>query len=196
MLSNGNGSTCGFEDVMVSYIYDEIATSERRKFESHLVDCSACTDEFAAVSNARFSVFEWQKEEFAHLPTPEIIIPYKAAATEEAAIGFLSGLRGLFSGFGMPATVAAALLVCVGLGFMAVTFLGRGEQDIASNIKLETPATPVIVADPRSADTVSQKPVVNEIDPVTRVSPSLPEVRPVKVVENRRPIKIGDSCPG
>lgn len=190
MLSNGNGSKCGFEDVMVSYIYDEIATTDRRKFESHLVDCSACTDEFAAISNARFSVFEWQREEFANLSTPEIVIPYVPVVDEQASVGFLAGLRGLFSGYGVPVTVAAALLVCLCLGFAAISFLGRSEQSIASNIKVESPAMPAGTGEtsPRS-DAVSQVPDIGEAGPANRASASSPEVMPVKIVENRRSIR-------
>ena len=54
MLNNGKKQECGFADDIVGYIYDEIGQAERRKFESHLVGCMACTDEFAGISNARF----------------------------------------------------------------------------------------------------------------------------------------------
>src|SRR5205823_10518511 len=76
-----------------SYLYNETSAAERRRFESHLSNCDMCTDEFAAISNARFSIFEWQREEFANLPTPEFHIPYavtRARAIQEKPKGFLS----------------------------------------------------------------------------------------------------------
>ncbi len=136
MLNNGNKHKCGFSDEIVSYIYDETGESERKIFETHLVDCTGCTDEFAAISNARFSVFEWHKEEFAHLPTPEIVIPYapKQRIVEEISSGgFLAGLRGLLSLANFPMAVAAALVVCVGVGFLAMNYSG-GQQNIANNV--------------------------------------------------------------
>lgn len=186
MLSNGNRSTCGFEDVMVSYIYDEIATAERRKFESHLVDCSACTDEFAAVSNARFSVFEWQREEFANLSTPEIDIPYeqKRPIAEPAEIGFLAGLRGLFSGFGAPVMIAAGLLISLGIGFAAVTFIGGSDQQIAANI--EKPVVLSNEAKPQ-AELVSRSTENDEPLPSKGLEPSSPDLGSIKAVENHRP---------
>ena len=135
MLTNGHKKDCGFGDEIVSYIYGEIGVTERSVFETHLADCPLCTDEFAAISNARFSVFEWQREEFAHLLTPEIIIPYaakKRTIEENAKVGYLPGLRAIF---GLPIAVAASLLLCLGLGFVAITYLG-GDQHIASNVNV------------------------------------------------------------
>src|SRR5437773_5599682 len=102
MLNNNNhDQSCEFFTEIVSYLYNETGDAERRKFESHLSHCGVCTDEFAAISNARFSIFEWQREEFAKLPTPEFHISY--AAVKPAAMadveykGFFSGLRKAFS---------------------------------------------------------------------------------------------------
>ena len=184
MLTNGNRSNCGFEDVMVSYIYDEIATAERRKFESHLVDCSVCTDEFAAISNARLSVFEWQKEEFAHLSTPEIVVPDrggKKVVENDSPVGFLEGIRGLFSGFGVPAAAAVGLVICLGAGFIAMTFIGQTDEQMAANIK---------VAQPDTAREVGSIPELNETPNITSSNdraPTFDEPKPVKTAEIRRP---------
>lgn len=157
MLNNGNKTNCGFADEIVSYIYDEIGASERAKFETHLADCTVCTDEFAAISNARFSVFEWQKEEFAHLPMPGIVIPYatkSSVAEENAPAGLLAGLRGWLSLVNFPVTVAAVLAVSVGLGFLAMTYLGVGDQQIA-NVEVNDRSAPsvAVIDDPRVIDT-------------------------------------------
>jgi len=41
---------------MVSYIYDEIDTPERRKFESHLVDCSRSEEHTSELQSLRHLV--------------------------------------------------------------------------------------------------------------------------------------------
>jgi len=191
MLTNGNKKKCGFEDEIVSYLYDETGAVGRRNFESHLMDCSACTDEFAAVSNARFAVFEWQKEEFAQLATPRIVIPYEPRAdlaTAVEPVGFLAGLRGLFDFPRLPMGLAAAALV-IGLGIGLVIVTTSGDEQMASNSHLIIPDAPSAVSDrpvQASVPTVNSgdpneiaaNPVSNE--PVNR------KIRPVKVAENRR----------
>lgn len=157
MVNNGNNKNCGFYDVMVSYIYDEVTTAERRKFETHLVDCSACTEEFAGISGARFSVFEWQKEAFAELATPEIVIPYaKSRTVESEQSGFLAGLRGLFGGYGIPVSAAAAILIWLGLGLAVFITMSdvndHREVEVVENI-VEVPRT-----------TGAEKPVVKETE--------------------------------
>lgn len=143
MLDSCNKNGCKFTDEIVSYMYDEIGEPERSKFEEHLLDCTVCTDEFAGISNARFSVFEWRKEEFAHLPTPNIVIPYGQPVV---AAGFFAGLRDLLTLSGWPAaaTVAAGLIVSIGLGFAAMNYL-VGDQEMASNKSpnVVVPAVPV-----------------------------------------------------
>ncbi len=145
MLDNCNKNECKFTDEIVSYMYDEIGEPERSEFEQHLMDCTVCTDEFAGISNARFSMYEWRKEEFAHLPTPNIVIPYHEKAE---AIGFFAGLRDLLTLSGWPAaaTVAAGLIVSIGLGFVAVNYFGGG-QEMASNTSTDVAVPPVVTPD-------------------------------------------------
>ena len=138
MLSNGNHNSCEFFAAIVSYLYNETGEAERVRFESHLANCDACTDEFATISNARFSVFEWQREEFSNLPTPEIVIPYAAKRPVPAkveTVGFLSGLGKMIS-FGSWATAMpsfAAILVCLGLTVAAFLYFGSRNDQIAGN---------------------------------------------------------------
>jgi len=134
MLENTE-KTCGFEHEIVSYMYDELGAAERMQFETHLVDCTPCTDEFAAVSLSRFSVFEWQKEEFAPLATPEIVIPYATPQRigEDSAVGVFAGLRGVWSIFTTPAMAAAAVAVFIGVGIVAVTMMRTGEIETVAN---------------------------------------------------------------
>lgn len=190
MLSNNNhNSSCDFSAEIVSYLYNESSEAARGKFESHLAGCGVCTDEFAAVSNARFLVFEWQKEEFAHLPTPEIVIPYAARQTESEAVAkvsLLSGLRGLLSVLSSPSTVTAvaALTVCLGLGFLAMTYVGRGDQQIA-NVSPHSVPLDVSKDDPVKVES----PDIPDDQRTTRVGVTTlvnNKTRPVKAVEYRR----------
>src|SRR4051794_13141264 len=104
---------CGFADEMLSYMYDELASAERERFEEHLPDCVACTDEFAVIAHARFSVYEWQKLEFADMPTPHIVIPYALAKKER--IGMFDGIAASVKAWRWA--FAASLMVIIGLAF-------------------------------------------------------------------------------
>lgn len=131
MLNNGNNIACDFADEIVSYIYDEATVAERSKFERHLSACAPCTDEFAAISEARFAVFEWQREEFAPLATPPIRIPY---GVEQ--IGFVASVRRWFT---IPAMSAAAALLLLSLGVAYVSLRNTSSLDVAANV---SPAKP------------------------------------------------------
>lgn len=175
---------CGFEELMVAYIYDEATSVERRRFEGHLLDCSPCTDEFASLSNARLSVFEWQKEDFAELETPRFEIPYKHAAASSDEIGWFAKLSGAFSGFGFPVAAAAGVLVVLGLGFVAVTLFNTSEQQLAANMEVDRPV-------------VQQKAPISQnvpVDPMPEVTTAAKgsetstnsEIVPVKATEVKR----------
>lgn len=147
MLNNGNKG-CEFNDEIVSYIYDEMDPAGRSRFESHLASCTACTDEFAGISNARFSVFEWHKEEFAPLATPEIVIPYapKASANKaEATSGFFAGLQELLAFARSPLAIGGAFAAVLVIGFLAFNFMDRrSEQTIASNAAENPVSSPIV----------------------------------------------------
>src|SRR5438046_1022119 len=71
-----NVSKCKLNGEMVSYMYGELSTNEGLAFERHLVDCSECTDEFAAISSSRYEVYDWKKLEFDPLETPNFEIRF------------------------------------------------------------------------------------------------------------------------
>ena len=198
MLNNGHKKqTCGFADEIVAYIYDEIDRAERTKFESHLAGCAVCTDEFAGLSNARFSVFEWRREEFAHLATPEIDIPYPAkqsSAATDVRAGFLDGVRELLTlaGWSSVVAVAVALVVCIGLGFVAMNYLG-GSQQIANDLNkqivppVETQNTQIATVSPEIASKKEINPTATTTNTADKTTTNR-EIRPVRAsVANQRP---------
>lgn len=184
MLNNGNKG-CEFNDEIVSYIYDEMDPAGRSRFESHLASCAACTDEFAGISNARFSVFEWHKEEFAPLSTPEIVIPYAPRTSEnkaEAAGGFFAGLQELLAFARSPLAIGGAFATVLVIGFLAFSFMDRGgEQTIASNVVVNPVSSPVVEPSRKI-----EQPTVTEITTAeTEIRDN--DIKPVKasVTENR-----------
>ena len=186
MLNNGN-KECGFSDEIVAYIYDEIGQAERVKFESHLANCSVCTDEFAGISNARFSVFEWQKEDFSHVLTPQIVIPYAPRSSDIKAVGFLSGLRDLLtlSDWSPALAVAGAVVLCVGLGFIAMNYVGSNQQ-IASKFDVPPVTAPETLANdesPSIIQPVAPKPVGAVVSRMATNDGSTKEMHPIKTVE-------------
>lgn len=177
MNENGNRRDCSCADEMVSYIYDELAAHERREFESHLAGCSACTDQFAGISDARLSVFEWQKEEFANLPTPVIDVPYRKASPD-IATGWRTGLQRLM-GFPALAGAAAVLVASLGIGFAIMNLQSGGETAEVKVDESEPPATsPLPQAEPRTSNHIAKvlrsdtsKPPIANDDPRPRRTP-------------------------
>lgn len=109
--------TCKFGDSVISYLYNEMPSSERDRFEQHMLDCSSCTDEFAGVAFSRFEVYEWTKE-FAQIPTPRFAIPYDEPVTLVERVR-----RAFQKGFSWPAATGAAfasLAVIVGLVYFTL----------------------------------------------------------------------------
>ena len=188
MLNNCNKQECGFADDIVAYIYDEIGQNERRKFESHLAGCTACTDEFAGISNARFSVFEWRREEFANLPTPEIVIPYVTNKRDMETAGFFSGLRDLLtlSGWSSAVIVAGTVVICIGLGFVAINFLGSNQQ-VAENKKtmVNDQIGPPVISPRQQNVTVAQAPQ-KERTPHSTTLPALAKSMPSRDIRRER----------
>src|SRR5690606_23039697 len=132
---------------LAAYMYGELADGVADSIERHMAQCEACADDFAGIAFARYSVYEWNREEFAHLPTPDVSIDYSSN------LGWLAALKGLFApapGFALGA--AGALLLAAFLG--AVYFLPVDtESDLVSST-----AVPVVIEAP--VDTTDNEPAV------------------------------------
>ncbi|MBV9216236.1 MAG: zf-HC2 domain-containing protein [Acidobacteria bacterium] len=138
--------SCELGSEIVAYLYGELSPEERSLFEDHLADCMSCTDEFAAASNARFSVFEWHKEEFVPLATPAFSIPYEQAA-EPVRAGWFAGLGELLAFARSPIAIAASLLVVLSLGasvFYFAPFTGTPDKSSVTAPDQKVPAVAVL----------------------------------------------------
>lgn len=184
MLTNSK-KECPFTDEIVSYIYGEIDGVERGSFETHIADCVTCTDDFAAISNARFSVFEWRKEEFDQLATPSFVIPELAKPALVSESGWFAGLAALLSFARSPMAVSAALLVCLGVGLITLAYFRSSESLIATDTDVKVPAMEETeekpVADP--PDLIA--PPDGVIKPTTVSGPKkqTPSYKPVRTAE-------------
>jgi hypothetical protein len=125
---------CPYAEPLVAYIYGEMTPHERRSLEDHFVDCQLCTDEFAAVAFARYSVFEYQQVEFAPLETPQISIPYPSPASRPASPAFGSALAALLSGW-RTAFAAAAVVVIAVAGIMWRSASEKPAEPIAASVQ-------------------------------------------------------------
>lgn len=141
-------SPCECTAEMISYLYDEASATERDQFESHLLECLDCSDEFAELSNSRFSVFEWQKLDFMPLPTPNFSLPF-----EKTVIAVQSGHQeSIFSAIGSLlafnwrlAAAVGGLIVFVGLGLLIGSkYLGQDALQTAD----ERPGSEITVPSP------------------------------------------------
>ncbi len=125
MSNNHHNSQCSFAEDLVSYLYGEINSAEKSKFENHLDKCSSCDEELAAFGYVRSSINDWRDEDFLVLETPEIAIPVfeKQQTIDNSIISsnsrlWFGGLRNLFSLSPAWATgtgAFAALAVFIGL---------------------------------------------------------------------------------
>jgi anti-sigma factor RsiW len=138
MDMDSKAENCDLGGEMLAYMYDEVSETDRTRFETHLIDCSFCTDEFAAVSNSRFAVYEWKREEFDPIATPQFVITMEPSLSE--ASGWAAGFRGLFAGWPAAIAFAGAALAFVGVGLFAIEDT-RGTGEVAA-----TTSVPAVIS--------------------------------------------------
>jgi anti-sigma factor RsiW len=170
-------SVCKFSTDIVPYMYGELSAAESSVFESHLLDCGACTDEFAVISNARYEIYEWKKLEFDPLATPRFEIP---ASTEPVYTG--SWAERFRTAFGQRWAIPS--LAFAGLAAVAV---------MSAVIMFQDGSTEVVGVNESSSAAVSSSPDVMPAVAVAAVideddgSAGPPEVsKPAKVASSQR----------
>jgi anti-sigma factor RsiW len=144
-------SECNFGEDAVLYLYGELPDADRVVFESHLLDCTACTDEFASMASARYEVYDWKTVEFDPLATPRFEIPFEQQQAGETTESWADRIRSAFARrWAMPGLAFAGLAVVSIFGALFLSSSG-GSDEIAS-------AT--INVDNRAARDVTPSPVV------------------------------------
>ncbi len=167
MDRNINNSACCPGEEIVSYLYDEMPADVRARFEDHLASCTVCTDEFAEISDSRFSVYEWNKIEFAQIPTPVFAI----RPQDPEQTGWLERLTGLISL--TPAwtrfAVAGAIIVVFGS-----VMLFRSE--LASDVTL-TADIPAVISEVQKPDLSAATPALPAAENIPTKIDEAPEAK-------------------
>src|SRR5215213_5119036 len=150
MRNEKDNNSCLFGEELVAYIYDELSRARRDTFEDHLLNCSGCTAEFATISMSRLDVFEWHREEFLPLATPQFVIPFERKPASEAQYSWLDTLRGLVWS-PMRVAFAGGSLVALAVAF-GLFFIANSNRDInvaARSVEVVSPAADPIQAAPK-----------------------------------------------
>jgi hypothetical protein len=170
---------CPFSDEIVSYMYGEMPDGAQLEFEQHLVACQVCTDDFAAVSVARFEAYDWKRIEFDALETPRIVIPYPehTISLGERVSGWLTWVT----------VVPAVAVLVITLGVIGLYLRNRSGNSF-DTAGVNVPAEP-------SARSTGRPPIVDPRIPAEQVASKISKggysVRPQAVVAKRkRPVPI------
>jgi hypothetical protein len=133
---------CAFGESIVSYLYDEMRAADRECFEDHLLTCTDCTDEFAAIADVRYGVYEWNKIEFVPMETPQITIPYEEP---DSAVSFVDKVRHAtrFNWGWTSAAAFASLLIASSVGYFAFIGGAENEKNLA-NLRNDENRSPVL----------------------------------------------------
>jgi hypothetical protein len=118
---------CGFSADMVPYMYAELSAAKSTVFETHLLECTACTDEFASLSGARYEVYDWKKSEFDILPTPTFTTAF-GSESETALSSWTEKVRAAFSASWAVPGVALAAVALVSI--FAAIFILSGDENV------------------------------------------------------------------
>lgn len=110
---------CGNQEALVGYLYDEQAPAERAAIAAHLLVCSRCAKDVAALGATRAELAAWTP--------PEVQLGFRVAAQESAGSALMSPLAVVEPSRWwrqpMPAwaqAAAAVLIFAVGAGLGAL----------------------------------------------------------------------------
>ncbi len=131
---------CERSSEILPYIYRENSHADRDIFDAHLADCAECRDEFAAMSFSRYSVYEWQREEFASLATPDLAAVFATKVSDGEPLGWLDGIREWFT---LPQRLAfAGGFAAIAVGIISGAFyLSSSDQAATPDIVKENEVT-------------------------------------------------------
>ncbi|MFL6467112.1 MAG: anti-sigma factor family protein [Pyrinomonadaceae bacterium] len=144
-------SSCLFGEELIAYIYGELPMSSHAAFEKHLLDCSGCTEEFADISVSRLGVFEWHRDEFLPLETPQFVIPFEPKApTASQPYSWFDAVRNLVaSPMRLVAAGGSLAIITFAVAFGVLNYSNSNENQVASgvsNVGIETAKPNNVVA--------------------------------------------------
>jgi anti-sigma factor RsiW len=204
-------SECNFGEDAVLYLYGELPDTDRVVFESHLLDCTACTDEFASMASARYEVYDWKTIEFDPLATPRFEIPFEeqhAAGTRES---WADRVRSTFArGWAVPGLAFAGLVVVSIVGAVFLSSSGGSDEIASATISVDNRAVDVTasrVVEPSTLPSTvdkgdsappTQKPQRAAVPPVVRsdrrstarIASPTPPKRTITKPESTRAVKV------
>lgn len=159
LTSNG----CRYAGDVLAYLFGELSPEGRERFEEHLPDCQICVDEFAELSDARYSVYEWKSVEFAPLETPRFVLPSASAKNS-----WFDSIRTAFAWKGVA--LAGGLAAVLIFALLGPVLLRNADGDvIASDVENDvSPATKATAVPERMA--VEDTALPAEIENATRTN--------------------------
>lgn len=193
---NIHQNSCQYAEELVSYLYDEIGSVEKSRFEAHIISCSSCADELADFSMVRSSIVEWRDAEFTPLAVPEIRLPAPAvSSTREnlASDSLLARFRAIFSlsPAWAGAGAAAALLICAGLFFVAVNI-----QHAPETARVENKEKIEIASSPTRENAAVQTEIAGNVQTTVAEEssePPIPAAKENKEKSENAPIKVSQT---
>lgn len=150
---------CDLSNEVVQYIYGELAAARVLAFESHLLVCDECTDELAAVSHARYEVYDWKRIEFDHLATPRFVLPLDG---EVEGASWIDRARAIV---GRSWLVPVSAFAAVAIAIAGTYYLSEVSDVDVAEVNSPSPAVQVPAADVPPVFAVEQaasEPATNE----------------------------------
>jgi hypothetical protein len=191
--NNHHNSRCGFEELLVSYIYDEIDSPEKSDFEKHLDGCKTCIDEFSSFGLVRSSINDWRTFEFAELATPPISIPelettpmrsFVTSKNRRSRFHWIGDIFSITPNWATATSIAAILAMVVGITFVILNFSNSPEVSKQNEvvIPVESKDLEKTISDKVPIDNI-QLPENELADP----NPDLVRETLPKTIENSKP---------
>lgn len=137
------------DEVIVSYLYNELAVDERGAFERHLAACALCRGEVGALRDVRIELKQWSP------PEPDFRVPLAPAASAPAVARRSSSWWPDIPTWAQAA--AAVLFLGAGAG-MANLEISYGPQGLSVNTGWRHAAAQLAPAPPTAAPVASERP--------------------------------------
>jgi hypothetical protein len=202
--AKNNNSSCQFAEEIVSFLYGEMTEKTKQNFELHLPDCHSCNEELAAFGVVRSSISDWKEKEFSNLLMPEIVLPIEQKTftlvenktQNRSWFASISEFFTLSPAWMMATTACAALLICIGLVFVAVSSR-TNSGEMAKEVNQKTSPTPPVSKENTNSsptnsvsDTAEKEKPIQSAEPPKELAESGKSTNPIK-----KPLPVADLKP-